>query len=208
LNRKNTEQIELLEPRCCRDPCGRIFDGSVPSRGIAGEVAEAIELARTRIQSREQENILALPARWRVQCEGKLIGQPEDVADAIVFVASDRARWINGAIIPVDGGSKLQIPPRVFSFALSATGKLTISSRNAAPDRDADRMLWNKSRATQFREAESCEFIQVERSTCDLRRFHCHVCHWFLSAVRTTTLPNLQCSLPHRLPWPPLRFSR
>jgi NAD(P)-dependent dehydrogenase (short-subunit alcohol dehydrogenase family) len=37
----------------------------------------------------------------------KRIGQPQDIADAIVFVASDSARWITGAIIPVDGGSKL-----------------------------------------------------------------------------------------------------
>jgi len=34
----------------------------------------------------------------------KRIGQPEDVADVIVFVASDSARWITGAIILVDGG--------------------------------------------------------------------------------------------------------
>jgi NAD(P)-dependent dehydrogenase (short-subunit alcohol dehydrogenase family) len=37
----------------------------------------------------------------------KRIGQPSDVADVIAFLASDGARWITVASIPVDGGSKL-----------------------------------------------------------------------------------------------------
>jgi 3-oxoacyl-[acyl-carrier protein] reductase len=37
----------------------------------------------------------------------KRVGKPEDIADVVAFVASDAARWIAGASIPVDGGSKL-----------------------------------------------------------------------------------------------------
>ena len=31
-------------------------------------------------------------------------GQPEDVVEAILFLAGDEARWITGTILPVDGG--------------------------------------------------------------------------------------------------------
>src|SRR5438105_8449687 len=37
----------------------------------------------------------------------KRIGKPEDIADVVAFMASNAARWITGASLPVDGGSKL-----------------------------------------------------------------------------------------------------
>jgi 3-oxoacyl-[acyl-carrier protein] reductase len=37
----------------------------------------------------------------------KRVAQPDDIADAIAFLASDDARWVNGDTLRVDGGSKL-----------------------------------------------------------------------------------------------------
>jgi NAD(P)-dependent dehydrogenase (short-subunit alcohol dehydrogenase family) len=37
----------------------------------------------------------------------KRMAQPDDIADAIAFLASDAARWVSGNTLHVDGGSKL-----------------------------------------------------------------------------------------------------
>ena len=43
-------------------------------------------------------------ARWRAAAPLERLGDPEDVADACLFLASPLARWITGANLVVDGG--------------------------------------------------------------------------------------------------------
>jgi NAD(P)-dependent dehydrogenase (short-subunit alcohol dehydrogenase family) len=40
----------------------------------------------------------------------KELGQPADIANAVVFLASDAARHINGHILVVDGGESVHAP--------------------------------------------------------------------------------------------------
>jgi len=43
-------------------------------------------------------------ARWLKRAPLKRVGEPEDVGDACLFLASDAARWITGTTLTVDGG--------------------------------------------------------------------------------------------------------
>jgi NAD(P)-dependent dehydrogenase (short-subunit alcohol dehydrogenase family) len=48
------------------------------------------------------------------------LGQPEDVANMVVFLASDRAGFITGVTIPVDGGLTVHAPQWADELALLA----------------------------------------------------------------------------------------
>lgn len=54
-----------------------------------------------RKQSENPEAVAAMLARDVPQ---GVLGRPEDVADAVVFLASARAAFITGAVLVVDGG--------------------------------------------------------------------------------------------------------
>ena len=53
----------------------------------------------------EEQILLGIPLRR--------VGAPEDIASAIVFLASEQARWITGQVLQVAGGHALQQPPAV-----------------------------------------------------------------------------------------------
>ena len=48
------------------------------------------------------------------------VGEPPDIADAIVFLASDAARWITGETLVVDGGEGLGVAAGVADRAATS----------------------------------------------------------------------------------------
>jgi NAD(P)-dependent dehydrogenase (short-subunit alcohol dehydrogenase family) len=61
----------------------------------------------TNINRAMFERMRAEGAPWERLLDQHLLrrlGEPRDVADAALFLASDEARWITGVVLPVDGG--------------------------------------------------------------------------------------------------------
>jgi 3-oxoacyl-[acyl-carrier protein] reductase len=54
-------------------------------------------------ERRQQENPDAIAAFVKAELPFGRFGTPEEVADVVVFLASERARWVSGACINVDG---------------------------------------------------------------------------------------------------------
>ena len=52
-------------------------------------------------------------------------GQPEDVANAVLYLASDRAAQVTGVVLPVDGGTSAGPPVSQLKALMAATAKDT-----------------------------------------------------------------------------------
>lgn len=74
-------------------------DGIRANAVCPGPVHTAFPLAGV-----DPEQQLAAAARWAKEIPLGRVGQPQDVADVVAFLASDEAAYLTGLAVPVDGG--------------------------------------------------------------------------------------------------------
>lgn len=65
----------------------------------------ALGLVDTPLAKFLTENEISMKASESLHPMGR-IGKPEDVVEAILYLASDDSSWVTGSIIPIDGGMK------------------------------------------------------------------------------------------------------
>jgi 3-oxoacyl-[acyl-carrier protein] reductase len=62
---------------------------------------EELAKAQSKATGKTYEEIAQV---WESQIPLKRLAQPKEIADLVVFIASERASYITGAVIQVDGG--------------------------------------------------------------------------------------------------------
>jgi NAD(P)-dependent dehydrogenase (short-subunit alcohol dehydrogenase family) len=68
------------------------------------ETSRIEELIEQGIERGEYESYEAAREEWGAGIPLERIGQPGELGDVVAFLASDRASFVNGACVPIDGG--------------------------------------------------------------------------------------------------------
>jgi NAD(P)-dependent dehydrogenase (short-subunit alcohol dehydrogenase family) len=86
-------------------PKGVRVNGINPGGTLTGRVQEGLA-AEARMTGKTPDALLAA-AQARIPL--RRLGTPEEVAQVVLFLASDRASYVTGAIVPMEGGSQAVI---------------------------------------------------------------------------------------------------
>ena len=82
----------------------RAFALEFGGRGIRANAVAPGLVARPGIAEQWPEGV----ERWQSRAPLARMGAPDEVADAVLFLLSDAARWISGSVLTVDGGMTAQ----------------------------------------------------------------------------------------------------
>lgn len=80
-------------------------DGVTANVVIPGRIASQRAVERDRLRAEQQgRTIEQVEAEYFARIPARRYGTPREYGDAVAFLASDRAAYINGAVLRIDGG--------------------------------------------------------------------------------------------------------
>ncbi len=87
-------------------PQGIRSNAVLPGMIVNEQIAEKRRLWMAETGGTEDDYFIDANARWHQATWGTRLGTPADIADAVAFLVSERAAYVNGVLLNVDGGSE------------------------------------------------------------------------------------------------------